>query len=69
MDLKTYIKETVSRDGYFLEGLNILISTFFVCADGFQLFITLYNLTLYLLLCNHLLILKMRTEFSEFPCL
>jgi hypothetical protein len=26
----------VSRDGYFFEGLNILISTFCVCADSFQ---------------------------------
>ncbi len=26
----------MSRDGYFFEGLNILISTFCVCADGFQ---------------------------------
>jgi hypothetical protein len=25
----------VSRDGYFFEGLNILNSTFCVCADGF----------------------------------
>ncbi len=31
-------KETASRDGYFFEGLNILTSTFFVCADGFQAF-------------------------------
>ncbi len=29
-------KVTVSRDEYFFEGLNILISTFCVCADGFQ---------------------------------
>jgi hypothetical protein len=29
-------KETVSRDGYFFECLNILISTFCVCADSFQ---------------------------------
>ncbi len=27
---------TVSRDEDFFEGLNILISTFCVCADGFQ---------------------------------
>jgi hypothetical protein len=26
----------VSRDRYFFEGLNILICTFFVCAEGFQ---------------------------------
>ena len=30
------VKGTVSRDGYFFEGLSILISTFCVCADGFQ---------------------------------
>jgi hypothetical protein len=30
------LKGTVLRDGYFFEGLNILISTFSVCADGFQ---------------------------------
>ncbi len=30
------IKGTVSRDGFFLEGLNVLISTFYVCADCFQ---------------------------------
>jgi hypothetical protein len=29
-------KRTVSRNGYFFEGINILISTFCVCADGFQ---------------------------------
>ena len=29
-------KGTVSRDEYFFEGLNILINTFCVCADGFQ---------------------------------
>ncbi len=30
------LKGTVSRDGYFSEGLNILISIFCVCAGGFQ---------------------------------
>jgi hypothetical protein len=30
------LKETVSQDRYFLEGKNILICTFCVCADGFQ---------------------------------
>ncbi len=29
-------KGTLSRDGYFFEGLNILISTFCECADDFQ---------------------------------
>jgi hypothetical protein len=31
-----FLKGTVSRDGYFFDGLNILISTFCVCADGYQ---------------------------------
>ncbi len=30
-----YLIVAVSRDGYLFEGLNILISTFCVCADGF----------------------------------
>jgi hypothetical protein len=30
------LKGTVSRDGFCFEGLNILISTFCVCGDGFQ---------------------------------
>ncbi len=30
------IKGTVCGEGYFLEGLNILISTFCVCANGVQ---------------------------------
>ncbi len=30
------LKGTVSRDGYFFEGLNVLLRTFWVCADGFQ---------------------------------
>ncbi len=34
--IKTAFKVTVSRDGYFFEGLNILISTFCVCDDAFQ---------------------------------
>ncbi len=29
------VKGRVSRDGYFFECLNISISTFYVCADGF----------------------------------
>jgi hypothetical protein len=33
-DIERYC--TVSRDGYFFEGLNILFSTFCLCADGFQ---------------------------------
>jgi hypothetical protein len=34
--IKSLIKGTVSRDGNFFEVLNILISTFCVCANGFQ---------------------------------
>ncbi len=30
------LQGTVSPDGYFFEVLNILISTFGVCADGFR---------------------------------
>ncbi len=46
------------------EGLNILISTFCVCADSFQGILkafqhSLQSLTIYLLLWNYLLILKM----------
>ncbi len=33
---RSSVKGTVSRDGYFFEGLNIFISTFCVCAHGFQ---------------------------------
>ncbi len=32
------VNGTVSRDGYFFEGLNILIGTFCVFTDGFQRF-------------------------------
>jgi hypothetical protein len=34
--MKYNLFKGVSRDGYYFEGLNILISTFCVCADGFQ---------------------------------
>ncbi len=49
------------------EGLNILISTFCVCADGFQGLSKAFHypiqlLTFYLLLWNYLLILKMLTD-------
>ncbi len=37
--------ESVSRDGYFFEGLNILVSTFFVCVDCFQGFICFFEIT------------------------
>jgi hypothetical protein len=53
-------------DIYF-EALNILISTFCVCADGFQGLSKAFHypvqlLTFYLLLLNYLLVLKMLTE-------
>ncbi len=45
--LNSDFKGTVSGDGYFFEGLNILISTFCVYDDGFQglskAFTALYN--------------------------
>jgi hypothetical protein len=34
--LNSDFKGTVSGDGYFFEGLNILISAFCECADGLQ---------------------------------
>jgi hypothetical protein len=51
----------------FLEGLNILFSTFCVCADGFQSLSKAFHypiqlLTSHLFLWNHLQILKMPTE-------
>jgi hypothetical protein len=60
-------KGTVSRDRYFIEGLNILIRTFCVWADGLKVFPSpIQLLTFYLLLWNYLLILKMfkRTLFK-----
>ncbi len=76
-------KGTVSRDGYFFEGPNIWISTFFVCADSFQGLSKAFHylvqlLTFYLLLWNHLLILKkanwnlsqnsLLCDWRMFPC-
>jgi hypothetical protein len=44
---KAILKGSVSRDGYFCEGLNILINAFCVCADSLQglskTFTVLYN--------------------------
>ncbi len=59
-------KGTVSRVGYFFKGLFILISTFCVCADGFQcrskgFYYPIQLLNFYSLLWNCLLILKMLT--------
>jgi hypothetical protein len=36
-------KGTLSRDGYFFEGLNIVFSTFCVCPDSFKVFQQLFN--------------------------
>jgi hypothetical protein len=65
--LNSDFKGTVSGDGYFFEGLNILISTFCIYDDGFQGLSKAFHcpiqlLTFYLLLWNYLLILKMLTE-------
>ncbi len=65
--LNSDFKGTVSGDGYFFEGLNILISTFCVCADRFQGLSKAFHcpiqlLTFYLLLWNYLIILKMLAE-------
>ncbi len=60
------VKGTVLRVGFFFEGLNILINTFCVSADGFQdlskaFQCPIQSLTFYFL-WNYLLILKMLTE-------
>ncbi len=71
----TFLKGTVSKDGYFFECLNILISSFHVCADGFQGLSKAFHypiqlLPFYLLLWNYLLILKMLNEnLSKVPYL
>jgi hypothetical protein len=69
------ITGTLSREGYFFKGLNLLISTFCVCVcvcvcvlcDGFQclskaFYYPIQFFTFYLLPWNYLLILKMLTE-------
>ncbi len=61
------IKGTVSRNGYFFEGQNILIITVCVCADGFQGLSKAFHcpiqlLTLFCFFDYYLLILKMLTE-------
>jgi hypothetical protein len=59
---RKYLK---SRDGYFFEGLNILISTFFVWADGFQAFYNPIQLSKFFASSfKFLLIFKMLTEIS-----
>ncbi len=55
------VKGTLPRDGYFFEGLNIVISTFWVWADGFQ------GLSKdFLFLWNCLLILKEKIPTGTF---
>jgi hypothetical protein len=78
---QTVFKWTVSRDEYFVEGLNVLISTLSVCADGFQCLskafhypiqILTFYLPLLLLLLNYRTylvlqcLLKPSTEFPSF---
>ncbi len=54
----------VSGDGYFFEGLIILISTFSRSFKSFSLRYPIQLFTIYLLIClrNYLLILKVLTE-------
>ncbi len=67
------LKRQCHKMNIFVIDLNILISTFCVCAVGFQSLIKAFQyhiqiLTFYLLLRNLLLILKMRTEtFLSIP--
>ncbi len=73
--LFSFLNGTVSRYGYFFEGLNILISNVCFCADGFQGLSKAFKyhlklLTFCLLLRNYLIILKKLTKtFSEFTSL
>jgi hypothetical protein len=67
-----FIKGTVSRDVYCFAVLNILNSTFCVCADGFQGLSNAFPhpmqvLSSYLLLWNYLLILKIYTTRKAWP--
>jgi hypothetical protein len=50
LPLFSCLKGTVSRDGYLFEGLNILISTYCVCADGFQGLSNVFHYPLQLLI-------------------
>ncbi len=71
---KHFLRDSV-KSWIFFEGLNIVISTFCVCIDGFQGLSNVLHYrtklsTFYLLIWNDLLILKMHIETSsEFPCL
>ncbi len=56
----------MSRDGYFFEGLNILNSTFCVCADGFQDLSKACQLSLIFTIMNFLFAsLKALTNFEN----
>ncbi len=57
------VKGTVSRDGFFVvEDPNILISTFCMCADGFQSLSKAFHYLIQLFAFLNSLILKMLTE-------
>ncbi len=58
---RTIIKGTVSRDGYFFEGLNISISPFCVCADSFQGLSKAFHCPIQLFIC---FFLKLLTNFQ-----
>jgi hypothetical protein len=62
-----FLRDSATRWIFVFEGLNIVISTFCVCADGFQGLSKAFHcpiqlLTFYLILGNYLIILKMLTE-------
>ncbi len=76
-ETRQVLKGTVPRDGYFYEGLNISISTFCVCDDGFQGLSKAFHYPIQLLLQLLFASLKTLTNFetfllkssSEFPSL
>jgi hypothetical protein len=51
-DYVIFLFRIVSRDGYFFESLNILISAFCVCADGFQGLSTAFHFLIQLFTFN-----------------
>jgi hypothetical protein len=51
----------VSRDGYFFEGLNLLVCTFCVCADDFQCLSNAFHYTI----INLFLVHGFRYYFTE----
>jgi hypothetical protein len=56
----------MSRDGYFFEGLNISISTFCVCADGFQVLSIAFHYIPYTII-NFFLITSQSRDFQGPP--